>query len=102
MSTTPDRPVARPWRRFLRFSVRGMIVVVLVVGVGLGWLVRLARIAQIQRDAVAAIHEAGGTARYDWESGKIRFVSPCPPGWPQSLVDLLGIDYFGHVVSVDL
>ena len=45
-------PVARPWRRFLRLSVRGLIVLVLVIGAGLGWLVRS---AHIQRDAVAAI-----------------------------------------------
>jgi hypothetical protein len=48
---------ARPWQRFLRFSVRGLIVVVLVIGVWLGWLVRSAR---IQREAVAAIRIAGG------------------------------------------
>ena len=33
--TMPAEPVPRPWRRYLRFSVRGIIVVVLVVG---GWL----------------------------------------------------------------
>ena len=50
----PDqaRPVRRPWRRSLRFSVRGLIVLVLVIGAGLGSLVRSAR---IQREAVAAI-----------------------------------------------
>jgi hypothetical protein len=55
----PDesKPVSRPWRRFLRFSVRGLIVLVLVIGVGLGWIVRR---AHIQRDAVSAITKAGG------------------------------------------
>ena len=57
-------PVSRPWRRFLRFSVRGLMVVVLVFVAGLGWLVREAR---IQRDAVAAITKAGGTVYSDWE-----------------------------------
>ena len=28
-----------PWRRFLLFSVRGLIVLVLVIGAGLGWIV---------------------------------------------------------------
>ena len=32
--------VARPWRRYLRLSVRGLIVLVLVIGGGLGWMVR--------------------------------------------------------------
>ncbi len=62
----PDqtKPVRRPWRRFLRFSVRGLIVVVLVIGAWLGWLVRSAR---IQREAVAAIEHARGSVSYDWE-----------------------------------
>jgi hypothetical protein len=58
------KPVSRPWRTFLRFSVRGMIVLVLVVGVSLGWLVRSAR---IQREAVAAIKKAGGSVYYHSE-----------------------------------
>ena len=51
MSTTPANPASRPLRRFLRFSVRGMIVLVLLIGCWSGWLVRSAR---IQREAVAA------------------------------------------------
>jgi hypothetical protein len=59
MFTTLTGPVSRTWRRFLRFSVQGMIVVLLLVGGWLGWLVRSAR---IQREAVAAITTAGGYA----------------------------------------
>ena len=33
------KPVSRPRRRFLRLSVRGLIIVVLVIGVGLARLV---------------------------------------------------------------
>jgi hypothetical protein len=57
-------PISRPWRRFVRFSVRGMIVVVLLVGGWLGWIVRCAR---IQREAVAAITKSGGLVDYNWE-----------------------------------
>jgi hypothetical protein len=42
--TEHARPVSHPWRRYVRFSVRGLIVLVLVVGFGLGWIVRIARI----------------------------------------------------------
>jgi hypothetical protein len=56
-ATMPADPIPRPWRRFLRFSVRGLIVLVLVVGAGLGWIVHP---AHVQRDAVAAITMAGG------------------------------------------
>ena len=67
-------PVTRPWRRFLRFSVRGVLVLVLVVAAGLGWIVRSAR---IQREAVAAIERAGGRVIYDFESNN---VTPTPVG----------------------
>ena len=43
------RPVSRPWRRFLRFSVRGMIVLALVIGGCLGWVARSARIQRARR-----------------------------------------------------
>ena len=97
MSSPSDR-VSRPWQRFLRFSVRGLILIVIVLGAGLGWIVRQ---AHIQRDAVAAIRKAGGTVSYDWEwkDGKsIRGGKPWAPRW---LVDLIGTDYFGHVAVVD-
>jgi hypothetical protein len=58
----PGGTVSRSRRSFLRFSLRGLIVLVVVVGVGLGWVVRQ---AHVQRDAVAAIVGAGGAVRYD-------------------------------------
>ena len=63
LSCMPEAPVARPWQRFLRLTVRGLIVLVLLIGAGLGWLVRSAR---IQREAVAAIETAEGEVSYDW------------------------------------
>jgi hypothetical protein len=50
------------WRRFLRFGVRGLVVLVLVIGAGLGWVVRQ---IHIHRDAVAAIKHAEGSVKYD-------------------------------------
>ena len=40
------------WLCFLRFSVRGLMVAVIVIGIWLSWLVRIAR---VQREAVAAL-----------------------------------------------
>jgi internalin A len=95
----PDqaKPVARPWQRFLRLSVRALIVVVLVIGAGLGWLVRSAR---IQRDAVAAITAAGGSVEYDWERRNGRKIAGGKLWAPRQLVELLGVDYFAHVTCV--
>jgi hypothetical protein len=62
--TDHAKPVSRPWRRFLRFSVRGKIVAVLLIGGWLGWMVHIAR---IQREAVVSIGRAGGVVKHDWE-----------------------------------
>ena len=94
--TMPAGPASRPWRRYLRLSVRGLIVLVLVIGVWLGWIVRSAR---IQREAVAAITRAGGHVSYDWEWRNGRYFAEPKPWAPQWLVDRVGVDLFGHVVA---
>ena len=97
--TDQAKPLSRPWRRFLRFSVRGMIVAVLLMGGWLGWIVRSAR---IQREAVAAIVNGWGVVLYDWECEN-RMGTPRGKPWaPAWLVELLGVDYFGHVAVVQL
>ena len=50
-------PAAKSWRRLFRFGLRGLMIFVLVVGGGLGWIVHR---AQVQHDSVAAIRGAGG------------------------------------------
>ena len=86
--------VSRRWRRFLRFRLRGLSALVLVIGVWLGWIVHTAR---IQRVAVAVIKQAGGTVYYDWERRNGILTSGGKPWAPAWLVDLVGVDYFGHV-----
>ncbi len=89
----------RPWRRFLRFSVRGLIFLVIVVGAGLGWIVRQ---AHIQRDAVAAIKSAGGSVAYSWEWDHGKAIPGGRPWAPSSVVESIGVDFFGHVTDVKL
>jgi internalin A len=89
MSSQPE-PTSRPWHRYLRFSTRGLIVLVLLIGSWLGWIIRSAR---IQREAVAAIERAGGSVQYRSAETKSR------SWWPKPLVDRLGVDYFDHVVG---
>ena len=81
-------------RRYPRFSVRVLIVLVLLVGAWLGWIVRSAR---IQREAVAAIRRAGGSLAYEWEWDLHHANTLCPPRW---LVDSIGADYLGRVTLV--
>jgi Leucine-rich repeat (LRR) protein len=95
----PADSVPHPWRRFLRFSVRGLIALVLVIGVWLGWIVRQ---AHIQRDAVAAIWRTRGNIHYDWEWSNGNPLPDGKPWAPRWLVALIGVDYFGRVTAVDL
>jgi hypothetical protein len=95
----PPKPVSRPWRRFLRFSVRGLILIVVALGAGWGWIVRQ---AHIQRDAVAAIRKAGGAVSYNWEWEYGRLFPGGEPWAPSWLGDLIGVDFFGHVTRVYL
>jgi hypothetical protein len=121
-STTPDPgravegadvadrvPVPKPARRFT-LSLRALIFIVLILGAWLGWFVRNAR---IQHDAVAAVQRAGGSVGYDidWRNaGPSPYAKPWTPMrlldgklWGTKwLIDHLGIDYFGSVVTVDL
>ena len=92
-----ETPGERSWRRFARFSVRGLIVLVLVVGFVLGWFVRR---AHLQSEAVAAVRNAGGTVAYDWEDKEWHPVQGGKPGGPKWLADRLGPDYFDTVIAV--
>jgi internalin A len=90
----PVRPVSRPSRRYLWFGLRVLIILVLVLGY---WLVRIFHLTQIQREAVAAIENGGGTVLYDWEWDNGHFVPAGQPRAPRWLVAQFGVDLFGHV-----
>ena len=92
-------PIARPWRRYIRFSMRGLIVLVLVIGAGLGLVRPQLRESSTMRwrrshtpGAGSFIIGSGGT---EW-----RF-EEANPGLRKWLADLPGVDIFGHVASVE-
>ena len=95
--TDHSKPISRPRRRLLRFSVRGPIVLVLVIGAWLGWIVRIAR---IQSEAVKAIRQSGGWVSYYSEMGKGTLFLGEIPGIRKWLSDFIGVDYFDQVSSV--
>ena len=90
---------ARPWWRYLRISLRGLIVLVLVLGSALGLIVIPAK---IQRDAVAAIERSGGSVKYEWEWKDGQPNPSGKPRWPRWLVDYIGPNYLAHIAAVDL
>ncbi len=91
---------SRSWlRKWFRVNVRGLMVLVLIAGGGVGWTMYQAR---VQREIVMMVLRAGGTVRYDWglEEGDLLAQHVPVPWAPRWLVDRLGVDYFGHVVAV--
>ncbi len=90
----------KPKRRFLRFTLSTLLLLMLVVCVALGWKVERAR---KQREAVIWIQKLGGSVGYDYERDNngqpIRNAEPPGPKW---LMKQLGIDFFDDVVHVDL
>jgi internalin A len=91
---------ARWWKRpRVRLTVRTLMILVLVLAGGLGWIVHRAR---VQREAVAAIERSGGRVRYAYER---KDQNPIPGGksrWPGWLIGMVGVDYFETVVFAEL
>ena len=90
----------RGWvRSRTRLSVRLMMVLVLVIGGGLGWIERGAR---IQRQVVAAVQAAGGRCSFsqDWrENPTISGVRPEAHPW---LVRHVNVNYVDSVIAISL
>jgi internalin A len=106
MAGQPDRteqaePTTAPRskrRRRFELSLRLLMLLVLLIGGGMGWVAYQAR---VQREAVTAIEAAGGTVFYDleWKYGDAG-PEPRKPRWPKWLVKLVGPDYVGNVMAV--
>ena len=115
-------PFSRPWRRFLRFSVRGMIVVVLLIG---GWAgvdcpqcSDSARGSGGNQDATEATPFTTGSGSTERQRRQLGSPQAPPittgsgtserksleenPRAPKWLVDLIGADYFGHITYVGI
>jgi hypothetical protein len=92
-----NKRAVRHWRRYLRLSVRGLIVFVLAIAVGTGWIVQE---AHMQREAVAAILLGGGRVWYSSDVNA-RSHGSLPPGWSKLIAEFAGIDYVDHVVDIE-
>jgi hypothetical protein len=89
------RPNSR--RRWLRLSVRGVIVSVLFIGGWLGWIVHSAR---VQRDAATAMEQAGYSWYFDWQWDDHVYIESGKPWATSWLVNWIGPHYFGRVRCV--
>ncbi|AGA27079.1 hypothetical protein Sinac_2786 [Singulisphaera acidiphila DSM 18658] len=82
--------------------MRGLMALIMLVGLGMGLYVRS---VQVQQRAVAAVQRAGGTVTYNWEwnhyNPDIININGRPRA-PKWLADRIGVDYVGNVVAVNL
>lgn len=74
-------------RRWFQFSLRTLLVFMLLASIPLSWVAVKLQRARRQRAAVEAIEELGGAVGYD----------PLAPDWQS---ELLGRDFFGHVAVI--
>ena len=95
--TTPPKPK----RRWFQFRLRTLMVFVTLCAVVCSWFAVKMQQARRQREAVEAIQNAGGTARYYYEVGPDGlFMDDAEPPGPAWLRDVLGIDFFSDVFNV--
>ena len=99
MTTTTAPTTPKPRRRWLQFSLRTMILIMLLIGCGLGWFAHERKQARDQRKAAMEIKQLGGVAmqcgRYEPQNGWKSRV----PSW---LKRILGDDVFLTISYVSL
>ena len=93
-ATPPSTP--KPRRRWLQFSLRRLLVAMLVFGCGLGWFAHEVQLARQQREAVTAIGKLGAGLSYGSESGGMTRTAVTWVG------KLLGEDLRVNVTSINL
>jgi hypothetical protein len=94
MVVTAPTTTPKPHRRWLQFSLRTMLLLVLIASVPLGWLGMKVREARQQWEAVRAIRMVEGVVEYDFERDETGVVQirPLPADLAWRLLDLVGDD----------
>ena len=92
---TAEHPVkATPKRRWLQYSLRTLLALILVFSCGLGWFAREVQRARAQRKAAAAIEKSGGRVQWGPPSGGMIRTAVAGVG------KLFGEDLSGDVTGV--
>ncbi len=101
MSVAEPQPAApKPKLRWFQYSLRSLLLVMLLACLGMSWVAVKRQKARRQKAAVAAILKLGGQVRYDYQldaAGKPIKASPPAATWWR---ELLGGDSFDRVVEV--
>jgi hypothetical protein len=90
------------FKRPFQFSLRSLLLLMLVVAMAFSLLAKEIKNAEEQRLAFDAIKGFGDLA-YDWQSGpdgrRIRDAQPPAPKW---LCDLFGVNFFGEITAASI
>ena len=96
--SSQSKPASRPWRRYLRFSVRGLIVIVILLGGSLGWITRSVAFSERRWQRLR-----GRWLRHVSSEPRKAAVTPVEIAWTrQWLMDFVGVDYFDRVDFVGM
>lgn len=88
----------KPKRRRYQFSLRTLMILILVIAVPCALLGRKIERKRRERAALKVIEECGGYVIYDYQREEQGGVKSEPPG-PKWLRDMLGDDFFGEVIG---
>jgi hypothetical protein len=97
MRSQPKMTDDKPRRRWYQYSLRTLLLLMLLVSVGMSLVATRMRAARRQRDAVAAIKKSGGWVTYSHDDDTSFPLPGRPPPGPLWLRRLLGDDFFTTV-----
>lgn len=92
----------KPGKQWRQYTLRGLLVLVLVLSTPLGWLGYRLQRARSQKDALAKLQAIGGTYLYDWEPEFDVGGVECGPPQPWWLIKLVGCDFFWDVKRIKI
>ena len=102
-ATEPRCPTLKGRRRWFQYSLRTLLLVMLLASVGMSWFSVQMRRAEKQQAAVRAISEAGGGAVYDFQvSGTDQYIDGATNPWPMWLYEAVGIDLLANIAAVNI
>jgi hypothetical protein len=90
--------VALVFRRRFQFSLRSLMLLVVVVAIPCSWFATAMKAARRQHAAVEAIEKLGGIVNYDYQTDWL-VPAPQPPA-PAWLCERVGVDLLANVTSV--
>ncbi len=95
--------VALIFRRRFQFSIRSLLLLVVVVALPCSWLAVKMKTAMQQRETIKWVRQSGGTAYCTWQLDAtfLPVRTPRPPG-PACVRNLLPDDFFADIVKVTL